>query len=301
MPNYFLFCILKVYYEKGFYMTKRFKHIYFELTNICDRRCSFCPEVKRERLFVPVSEAEIYLKQIAEISEAVYFHLQGEPLLHPDFEHITSFAKQLGLTLKLTTNASHLNKYSAYLLAGNFYQINFSIQSLNEVTSTERLRVLNDIADFTAKALTDRPDMYINFRWWQNSPPDVDFFAQKFNIPSEKWLPVNGRRSVNIKGRLYAAFDKQFIWPSDSEKRSNGMHGSCHGLLDHCGILCDGRVVPCCLDSDGALALGDLHEKSLSEILDSPRATAIADGFRKNKRIEALCQNCNFAQRFDSE
>ncbi|MBR2510404.1 MAG: SPASM domain-containing protein [Lentisphaeria bacterium] len=281
-------------------MTKRFKHIYFELTNICDRKCSFCPEVKREKLFMPYDDAEKFLVQSAEISEAVYFHLQGEPLLHPDFEKITTFAKKIGLILKLTTNASHLQKYSEYLLEGNFFQINFSIQSLNEVSNDERLRVLDDIANFTRKALQKCPDMYINFRWWQNSPPDVEFFAQKFNIPTEKWLPYSGRHSVNITGRLYSTFDRQFVWPSsDADKRTDGTCGSCRGLLDHCGILCDGRVVPCCLDHEGFLTLGDLHSGNLSDILNSPRAAAIADGFKNNKRIETLCQNCNFAQRFN--
>lgn len=281
-------------------MKKRFKHIYLELTNICDRKCSFCPGVKRDRLFMPANEAENFLVQTAEVSEAVYFHLQGEPLLHPDFEQITAFAKNLGLILKLTTNASHLQKYSEYLLKGFFSQINFSIQSLNEVSTNERLRVLNDIADFTEKALTECPEMYINFRWWQNSPPDVDFFAHKFNIPPEKWLPGNGRHSINIKGRLYCTFDRQFNWPTtETAKRINGHQGSCRGLLDHCGILCDGRVVPCCLDHEGILTLGDLHSEKLINILNSPRSKAISDGFRCNKRIEKLCQNCDFARRFD--
>ena len=280
-------------------MKKRFKHIYLELTNICDRRCSFCPEVKRDKLFMPIQEAKKYLNEIAEISEAVYFHLQGEPLLHPDFEEITAFAKSLGLTLKLTTNASHLKQHARYLLNGNFYQINFSIQSLNEVSLHERLRVLNDIADFTKEALQQCPDMYVNFRWWQNTPPDVDFFVQKFNIPAEKWLPANGRHSINIKGRLYAAFDRQFLWPNDSENRPDGLKGSCHGLIDHCGILCDGRVVPCCLDSEGDLTLGNLCNDTLKNILNSPAACAVADSFRKNIRIHQLCRNCDFAKRFD--
>ena len=280
-------------------MQKRFKHIYLELTNICDRRCSFCPEVGRDKLFMPAAEAEKYLQEIAEISEAVYFHLQGEPLLHPDFERITAFAKNLGLALKLTTNASYLKQHSQYLLNGSFYQINFSIQSLNEVSEYERLRVLNDIADFTVLALQKCPDMYINFRWWQDSPPDVSFFAERFNIPCEKWLPAVGRHSVNVKGRLYCTFDRRFVWPGKSEKRTGGENGSCRGLIDHCGILCDGRVVPCCLDSEGDLTLGTLKNDTLQNILNSPAARAAADSFRKNKRIHQLCCNCDFAKRFD--
>lgn len=280
-------------------MAKRFKHIYLEITDICDRRCSFCPEVRREKLFMPADEAENYLEQIAELSDAVYFHIQGEPLLHPDFEKITTFAKNLGLILKLTTNASHLKQYSDYLLSGNFYQINFSIQSLNEVSCNERMRVLNDIADFTLTALNKCPDMYINFRWWQDLPPDLQFFCEKFGVPRENWLPADGRNHTRVIGRLYSSFDHKFIWPANSPERTDGKNGSCKGLLDHCGILCDGRVVPCCLDSEGDLTLGNLHDNNLADILNSPLSLATADGFRHNKRIHKLCCNCNFAQRFD--
>ena len=173
------------------------------------------------------------------------------------------------------------------------------MQSLNEISENERCTVRNNIADFTEQALQECPDMYINFRWWQNSPPDIDFFAEKFNIPEEKWLPPPGRNHSRITGRLYSSFDHEFAWPSQSSERLNGINGSCRGLIDHCGILCDGRVVPCCLDSDGELALGNLHTSKLAEIINSDTAKKIADGFRSKKRIMSLCQKCGFASRFD--
>ena len=280
-------------------MKKRFKHIYFELTNICSRRCSFCPEVRRAKMYVAKEDAFKYLNEIKDFSESVYWHIQGEPLLHPDFQEITAFAASLGLGLKLTTNATHLYKHAKYLLNGSFQQINFSIQSLNEVSEDDRLKTMTEIADFTMNALEKCPETYINFRYWQNSPPNVDFFADKFKIPSARWIPQQNQKSVNITGRLYCTFDREFIWPADSPERSGGRHGTCRGLLDHCGILCDGRVVPCCLDADGDLTLGDLHEKTLSEILNSPLCNKISGNFRNNIRIMPICRNCNFAERFD--
>lgn len=280
---------------------KKFKHIYFELTNICDRKCSFCPAVTRERRFMSKDEAFRFLDQAAEWSEAVYWHLQGEPLLHPDFDEITEYAHRLGLVLKLTTNASHLKEWEAHLLSGIFYQINFSLQSLNEVSVSERERVRTDIADFSRKALKERPELYLNYRWWQDAPPELDYFADRFGISPEQWLPVPGRRNRRVIGRLYTNFDGQFEWPDSSHSpRVEGEKGSCYGLIDHCGILCDGRVVPCCLDSQGTLSLGDLHDKTLEEILNSPMARAIESGFRKNCRVMKQCQSCGYASRFDA-
>lgn len=251
-------------------------------------------------MYMPAEDAFCFLEQAAEFSDAVYWHLQGEPLLHPEFRAVSEYAHKLGLILKLTTNASHLKKWEEHLLSGIFSQINFSLQSLNEVTADERERVRKDIADFTEQALARTPELYINYRWWQDLPPELDYFAKRFGIPAERWLPVSGRRNRRVTGRLYTNFDGQFEWPDPgSAPRENGEKGGCYGLLDHCGILCDGRVVPCCLDSHGTLALGDLHEKSLKEILESQMAQKMEQGFRRNCRVMKQCQSCGYASRFD--
>ncbi len=276
------------------------KHIYFELTNKCNRQCSFCPPVRRPLQFMATQDALLWLEQAAVESEAVYWHIQGEPLLHPDFDRITAHAKRLGLTLKLTTNATFLP--GEILLSGRFSQINFSLQSLNEVPETERLRVRKNIAEFTKRALKECPELYLNYRWWQDAPPaDLAFFAEEFGIEESLWLPGAGRRSRKVTGRLYVNLDGKFQWPGqDLPSREKGLNGTCHALLDQCGILCDGTVVPCCLDAEGALALGNLHTQSLKEILSSPKAESIRQGFLQRKRIMPLCQSCGFAARFDS-
>ena len=251
-------------------------------------------------MFMPAEDAFRFLEQAAGVADAVYWHLQGEPLLHPDFRVITEYAHKLGLVLKLTTNASHLKKWEEHLLSGIFYQINFSLQSLNEVSAAERERVRKDIADFTGKALSVCPELYLNYRWWQDFPPELDYFAERFGIPADQWLPVPGRRNRRVTGRLYTNFDGQFEWPDPAAApRENGSKGGCYGLIDHCGILCDGRVVPCCLDSHGTLSLGNLHEHSLKEILESSAAQKMAQGFRQNIRIMKQCQSCGYASRFD--
>ncbi|MBR4944951.1 MAG: SPASM domain-containing protein, partial [Peptococcaceae bacterium] len=72
----------------------------------------------------------------------------------------------------------------------------------------------------------------------------------------------------------------------------------CYGLRDQLGVLCDGTVVPCCLDHDGDLALGNLFQQTLDEILQSPRAQAIYQGFSNRQAVEPLCRRCGYARRF---
>ena len=72
----------------------------------------------------------------------------------------------------------------------------------------------------------------------------------------------------------------------------------CYGLKDQFGILADGTVVPCCLDSDGIINLGNIFHEDIESILNSQRAQDIADGFKCGKATEDLCKKCGYAQRF---
>ena len=104
-------------------------------------------------------------------------------------------------------------------------------------------------------------------------------------------------RGYRIRDKLFLEWGDRFAWP-DLNVPDNGPQVSCYGLRDHFGILCDGTVVPCCLDSEGAIPLGNVFREELSDILASPRAEAMAEGFRCRKATEDLCRRCGYAQRF---
>ena len=97
--------------------------------------------------------------------------------------------------------------------------------------------------------------------------------------------------------KIYLEYGDKFDWP-DLAAADNGERVFCYGLRDQIGVLCDGTVVPCCLDHEGDLALGNLHETTLDAILETPRAKAIYEGFRKGKAAEELCRKCGYATRF---
>ena len=69
----------------------------------------------------------------------------------------------------------------------------------------------------------------------------------------------------------------------------------CKALLKQIGILADGTLVPCCLDHNGDVALGNLLKQSLEEILASPRAQAMIEGFKHHQATEPLCETCESA------
>jgi len=77
-----------------------------------------------------------------------------------------------------------------------------------------------------------------------------------------------------------------------------GERGTCPALKNQFGILADGTVIPCCLDKDGVVDLGNCSDQSIQEILNSDRARTMLDGFKQRKLVEPLCQRCTFNKRF---
>ena len=82
------------------------------------------------------------------------------------------------------------------------------------------------------------------------------------------------------------------------KKREEYRHGYCYGLKDQLAILVDGTVVPCCLDDEGSMKLGNIFEQSLDDIINGERARRIIEGFQKRIAVEELCQKCSYKNQF---
>ena len=108
---------------------------------------------------------------------------------------------------------------------------------------------------------------------------------------------VTERHGIRIADRVYLEYGDRFDWP-DLTAADNGTNCFCYGLRDQIGVLCDGTVVPCCLDHEGDIPLGNLFEEDLSDILQSNRAKSIYQGFSEGKATEQLCRRCGYARRF---
>jgi radical SAM protein with 4Fe4S-binding SPASM domain len=94
--------------------------------------------------------------------------------------------------------------------------------------------------------------------------------------------------------------DIQFTWPNINSK-SISECGTCLGLKNQIAILVNGDVVPCCLDENANIFLGNIFNQNLSEIIDSEKSKSIIEGFNNNKLYEKLCRTCGFRKRFDKE
>ena len=285
-----------------------FQRIYVEITNACNLRCEFCAGTSRPVASMKPDFFEQVLRQVAPLTKQVCLHVLGEPLLHPDFGTIMDMCQAAGLAVNLTTNATLLSRTSDLLLrAKALRQVNFSMQSLRRGVGLDA-PTLEAILEFSRQAGRLRPELYINFRLWTldklHAPAHSDFnTAVREGIAAglgcEVPTPPPGRKSVRLMGRIYLHLDTIFAWPGDLATEPHD-RGFCHALSTHCAILADGTVCPCCLDADGRMALGNLHDAPLSEILDSPRARTMAAGFAAGRLVEEVCRHCTYCRRFKS-
>ena len=293
-------------------MPKKYKRINIEISNICNLQCSFCPEVHREKKVMSEALFRKIMAQVGPLTEEVCLHLMGEPLGHPQLSEFVDICGEYQVPVNLTSNGTLLNeRRKEILLRPIVRQVNFSVHSF-EANFGERdvLPYLSKVFAFTREAFEKHPDLYINYRIWdlQDSISLTATNARIRTAIEEEYgfkldaasIDLRRRKSYRITGRLYLNLDSRFVWPSPTAPfRSE--NGFCHGLSNHFGIHADGVVVPCCLDKEAVLKLGDAQSQPITEILAGNRAQKIARGFERKKCVEDLCQRCDFIKRFDSK
>lgn len=295
------------------------KRAYIEITNVCNLACSFCPGTRRAKRFMTPEEFRVIAAKVREHTEYIYLHVMGEPLLHPELEAILDIATELGFKINITTNGTLLAKKAELIRKySSIRKVSVSLHSYEgnhaaDAIENERkafAEYLENVWNFAAQA-----DCIVALRLWneggENEMNDeiVDFLSRRSGLDVRS-IPetANGRRIYDenmmardagenvYNSRIYLESAAKFTWPTEQPDEQPVTF--CHGLTQQVAVLCDGSVVPCCLDSEGAVTLGNLLKEDLGEILESGRAKAFVQGFIDHCPSEELCRHCDYATRF---
>lgn len=273
-----------------------YSRVYVEITNICNMDCSFCHGHNRVPRQMTEEEYAHVLEQLSGKTQYIYHHLMGEPLVHPLLPRFAQMARQAGFRPMITTNGTLLDSKGDALLGNGLHKVNISLHSFEKDQPESQRQYIDRVADFAEKAAAS--GTIISLRLWNNGcdggKNQITLAQLREKLPGQ-W--TENSRGYRIRDGLFLEWGDRFAWP-DLSAPDHGERVFCYGLQDHFGILCDGTVVPCCLDSDGTIALGNVFQEDLSAILASPRAQAIARGFRCRTAAEALCRRCGYAQKF---
>lgn len=275
---------------------KRFAKVYLEITNRCNLACRFCPGTDRAPEQMDEARFSLLLERLRGWTDYLYFHLMGEPLCHPLLDRFLDLAGRAGFRVILTTNGVLLPRWKDRLLAApSLHKINLSLHAYEANDLPMPLEeYLDGCLDYAAAADGNKLTVC---RLWNGGGADarngeiLRALEERFPRP---WTEEG--RGVRVGRSTYLEYGEKFDWP-DPGAQDLGQRVACRGLRDQIGVLCDGTAVPCCLDRNGTLALGNLLEQSVEEILAAPAARQIEEGFRRGVACRELCRRCDFARR----
>ena len=289
----------------------KFYRVYVELTNICGLKCSFCPPQLLPTHTMPLSFFEHILNELSPYTKEVAYHMGGDPLTLSNLQEYLDISSKKHFKVLLTTSGYYLAKHNLHtLLHPAIKQVNISLNSYNKNSMPISFEAyMEPIITLCKLKLANNRELFINLRLWNmdEKQSEKDFNEKLFSYLEKAFdIPLNiskiydeKPRSIRLAEKVLLHFDSYFEWPSLTSPHHSD--GTCLGLSSHFGILSNGSVVPCCLDKDGVMTLGNLQTDTLQNILNTPRTHAIIEGFKQHKAIESLCQKCHYKERFNTQ
>lgn len=283
--------------------------MYIEITSVCNLACSFCPPTARKANIIKLDAFNNILDQIKDHTRYIYLHVKGEPLLHARIDQLLDAAHAKGFKVNITTNGTLIKKNREKLLGKPaLRQINFSLHSFDGHEGSEnREKYLGDILEFVRDSREH--NTIISYRLWnlqQDQVSDVvqrrnretlEILENEYNLDFKIEEKVQPGKGIKIAPNVFLNQDHEFQWPSLQAPEDDGK-GFCHALRSQAAILVDGTVVPCCLDGEGVINLGNVNKTPFSEIIEGERANALYDGFTRREAVEEMCRKCGYRQRF---
>lgn len=288
----------------------KFHRAYIEITNVCGLACSFCPPKDQPIQTMSLSFFESILVQLQEYTRDIALHVMGDPMVLSNLRDYLDAAHGLGFSVMITTSGFYLDEpRRSMLFHPCIKQVNISLNSFNKNSVSRSFDAyIENILVFCDEKLHQPREFFINLRLWNldEAYTEESFNKQLFTLIEKHFTLESGyvrnfisgeRQSLRIASKVLLHFDRYFQWPSLNNEISG--NGYCHGLSKQIAVLADGRVVPCCLDGEGVIELGNLHVTNLGKILSSERACSIIAGFKNGNAVEELCQKCSYKERFE--
>ena len=273
---------------------KKYKKIYVEITNRCNLSCSFCSKVEKPLRNMTIEEFKCIIEKIKDYTDTIYLHVKGEPLVHPNLIEFLNVAEEYNIKVNLTTNGTLFpNLVDKLKECKSLKKINFSLHSENN-----KENYLEDIF----KNVEKLQEVTVVYRLWtlnngeldEKSTQTVNKITSYYKLSTEIVDKIKNENNVKIKDRIFVDKDNEFEWPSITNHNSCGF---CYALKTHIAVLVDGTVVPCCLDSNGLVDLGNIYNESLENIINSNRYQTLKKSFQDRKPSEDLCKSCTYKDR----
>ena len=280
-----------------------FKKIYIEITNICNLKCNFCPETKRTKKFMSIDNFEKIIEKVHKHTNLVCLHVKGEPLLHNNLEELLKVLEKYNLKANITTNGTLLKEKIKIIKDSKaIRQINISLHSITQNENINK-EYLQDVFE----SVEQLKEQIISYRLWNLKSIQENDINEKIIDEIENYYNIAHLKEklitsdfLKISNNLFINQDIEFTWP-DINKENIIEKGRCLALKEQIAILVDGTVVPCCLDNNGDIPLGNIFEESMEDILNKTKSITIKNNFENSVITCDLCRTCGFLKRLESK
>lgn len=280
-----------------------FKKIYIEITNMCNLKCEFCIPCSRELKMMSIDKFREIIKKVSKYTKVVTLHVKGEPFLHNDLESILNIIHEYGLMVNITTNGTLIKERLSILKnAKCIKQINFSLHSYNQNDHMSSM-YLKNIFD----CVSELDGITISYRLWNLEDirnNDINDYIiselEEYYKLSDLKEKLKLKNAFEINENIYINQDIEFTWPNINGKEIIDK-GKCWALRKQIAILVDGTVVPCCLDNNGDIPLGNIFDEEMDVILNKEKTLFIKSNFGNGKIVCDLCKTCGFLKRLENK
>lgn len=267
----------------------KFKKIYIEITNACNLNCSFCIKNTRKVKYMSYKDYKYIINKVKDYTKEIYLHILGEPLLHPDIIKFIEYASTQGILVNITTNGYLINNIST---CKNINRLNISLHSYNNNYNLELNKYLDNIFNIVDK-INDKT--FISLRLWTKSKTTqeiISYINDRYNLNITE---LKDNNKIKILNNVIIDTFHEFTWP-DLNNNYYNEKGTCKGLINHIGILSDGTIIPCCLDTTGIINLGNIYNDNIDEIMKKDIVKNMIKGFKSGIKCQELCKHCLFLE-----
>ena len=247
----------------------KFQKVYIEISDVCGCECSFCPSPNIAKF--GAMDLEVYksiLSQIKGKTKAICLHLLGDPLANANLDLYLNLALDSNFNIDLVTTGKYLKNHDFAMLC-KAHQISFSLSAFLDKNAKFKDDYIDNLLEFCKFKNAINSEIFINFRV-QKHMLNLD----KFHLIKDKFEQFFGvkidyqNNRFRLGYKIFLNFKEYFEW---REPNSQNIQKYCHGLSSQIGFKSSGVVVPCCIDANADIKLGDIKKQSLDEVLNSAR------------------------------
>ena len=268
---------------------------WLDITSICNLRCIMCPQAKglaKRQAKMPIETFKGIIDGVCENHPQIKLYLSGEPLLHDNLFDMIEYASAKRCQTEIHTNATLLTEeISKRLLSSSLTFITFSFdgcspeiyEQLRPPAKFEKVKSnIKRYLDLRRKGGGCGPHTTVEIIRMKDTKSQIQEFVGEWK--------TSGVDSVNITDYM--------TWlgsVNDSRVENFPNHGyrPCGEPFNHGCILSDGTVVPCCMDVNGKMPLGNINEASFREIwLGDEYSRLRAQMLANSIPMGSICDGC---------